>query len=114
MKMLIALCAALPTTLAFAAVNVNNAQQSELQRTPGLDKVKAKAIIEWRAANGSIDNFTELQQVPGFTPELVEQLKAQIAFSGDAYVPPKKAEKPEKKKPAATASTPAPRALASR
>ena len=97
MKQLIALFAAALPALALATVNVNNAQQSELQRVKGLDKVKAKSIIEWRAANGPIDNFTELQKVPGFTPDLVDRLKPELAFSGDPYVPaPKKA--PDKKK----------------
>ena len=109
MKRLLALIATLPAAIAFATVNVNTAQQSELERTKGLDKVKAKSIIEWRAANGTIDTFTELHQVPGFTPELVERLKTEIAFEGDAYVPPPKKE-PKKK---ATTVTPA-RVAASR
>ena len=108
MRVLIALCAALPATLALATVNVNTAQQSELQQTKGLDKVKAKAIIEWRAANGSIDNFTELKLVPGFTPDVIEKVKTELAFEGDPYVPPPK---PAKKKPS---PTPAPRVQASR
>jgi competence ComEA-like helix-hairpin-helix protein len=111
MRMLIALlCAALPATIALATVNVNTAQQSDLQRTKGLDKVKAKAIIDWRNENGSIDTFLELQKVPGFTPDVIEKVKPEIAFEGDAYTPPKKE---AKKKPAA-AATPAPRAQASR
>ena len=108
MRSLIAFLVVLQSALAFATVNVNTAQQSELERTKGLDKVKAKSIIEWRAANGPIDNFTELQQVPGFTPALVEKLKPELAFEGDAYTPPRK--EPPKKKPA----TPAPRVQASR
>lgn len=108
-KILCALAACLPA-LALATVNVNSAQQSELERTKGLDKVKAKSIIEWRAANGPIDNFTELKLVPGFTPELIERVKSELAFEGDPYVPPKK--EPPKKK--AVAATPAPRVQASR
>lgn len=111
MRVLIALCAALPATLALATVNVNTAQQSELQATPGLDKVKAKAIIEWRAANGSIDNFTELRQVPGFTPDVIERAKPELAFEGDPYVPRRKE---AKKKPAAPAVAPAPRLASQR
>ncbi len=108
MRMLIAFfCAALPATIALATVNVNTAQQSDLQRTKGLDKVKAKALIDWRNEHGSIDNFMELQKVPGFTPDVIEKVKPEIAFEGDAYVPPKK----EAKKKAAT---PAPRVQASR
>jgi len=107
MRMLIALlCAALPATFALATVNVNTAQQSDLQRTKGLDKVKAKAIIDWRNENGSIQNFLELQKVPGFTPDVIEKVKPEIAFEGDAYTPPRK----ESKK----AARPAPRAPASR
>jgi competence ComEA-like helix-hairpin-helix protein len=98
MKNLLAACVAALPALALATVNVNTAQQSELERTKGLDKVKAKSIIEWRAANGPIDNFTELQEVPGFSAELVDKLKPEIAFSGDPYVPTKKPEKPAKKK----------------
>jgi competence protein ComEA len=108
MRVLIALCAALPATLALATVNVNTAQQSELQRTKGLDKVKAKALIEWRAENGSIDNFVELRKVPGFTPEVIEKAKSELAFEGDPYVAPPK---PVKKKPS---PMPFPRARASR
>ena len=111
MRTIFALVTAFGSTLAVATVNVNTAQQSELERTKGLDKVKAKSIIEWRAANGPIDNFTELKLVPGFTPELIERVKHDLAFEGDAYVPPPK---PVKKKPTKTAATPAPRVQASR
>lgn len=94
----IAFCVVAFPALAFAAVNVNTAQQSELQSVKGLDKVKAKAIIEYRAANGSIANFTALQKVPGFTPELIDKLKPELAFNGDPYVPPPKAAKAAAKK----------------
>jgi competence protein ComEA len=92
-----ALMLSLHAAVAFATVNVNTAQQSELERTKGLDKVKAKAIIEWRAANGPIDNFNELRHVPGFTPELIDRVKPEIAFGGDPYIPPRKEPKPKKK-----------------
>ena len=97
-RTLAVLACALPLA-ALATVNVNSAQQSEMQRTKGLDRHKAKAIIEYRAQNGSIDTFEELGKVPGFTPEVIEKVKPEIAFSGDPYVPPKKPEK----KPAAKA-----------
>jgi len=74
---------------AAATVNVNTAQQSDLQRARGLDKVKAKAIIEYRAQNGPIENFSELAKVPGFTPDVIEKAKPEIAFAGDAFVPSK-------------------------
>ena len=110
MRKPIVLLMALQAATAFATVNVNTAQQSELERTKGLDKVKAKSIIEYRAANGPIDNFNELRHVPGFTPELIERVKPEIAFEGEAYVPPIK----EARKKPAPASPSYSRAQASR
>ena len=92
------LAAALPLT-ALAIVNVNTAQQSDLQHTTGLDKHKAKAIIEYRAQNGRIDNFEELATIPGFTKDVIDKARPEIAFSGDAFVPTLKAaaDKPKPK-----------------
>ncbi len=84
------LVAALPVS-ALAIVNVNSAQQSDLQLAKGLDKYKAKAIIEYRAQFGTIGGFEELAKIPGFTPQIIEQAKPEIAFSGDAFVPSKAA-----------------------
>lgn len=106
MQRLMAIVAALLPAAALATVNVNSAQQSDLQRTKGLDKHKAKAIIEYRAQNGSIDTFEELGKVPGFTPEVVESLKSEVAFSGDPFVAPVPV------KPAAKAPAVAPKASA--
>lgn len=96
--LLAAALAPLSVGLAFATVNVNTAQQSELLRIKGLDKHKAKTLIEYRAEHGAFDSIDDLQKVPGFTPALVAQVAPEIAFNGDAYVPPKKPE-PAKAKP---------------
>ena len=84
--------AVLPLGNAFAIVNLNTAQQSELQLIKGLDKHKAKAIIEYRARNGRFSSVDELEKVPGFDRGLVESVKTQVALSGDAYVAPPKAQ----------------------
>jgi competence protein ComEA len=95
MRRLLALAAALPA-LAFATVNVNTAQQSELQRVKGLDKLSAKRIIEYRAQNGEYRTLDELSRV--VDAATVEKIKPQLSLAGDAYVPPARPEKPEKKK----------------
>ncbi len=95
MKRILALAAALPV-LAFATVNVNTAQQSELQRVKGLDKIAAKRIIEYRAANGDYRSLDELTKV--VDAATVEKVKPQLSLAGDPFVPPPKPEKPEKKK----------------
>lgn len=96
-----AILAVLMPLSALAVVNVNTAQQSDLQRTKGLDKHKAKAIIEYRAQHGTIDDFEELGKIPGFTKELIDKVKPEIAFSGDAFVPPAKPAVADKAKPKA-------------
>lgn len=98
MKRLLLAAALAPLSVgpAFATVNVNTAQQSELQRIKGLDKHKAKAIIEHRAEHGPFDSIDDLERLPGFTPAVLAKAAPEIAFSGDAYVPPKP-KKPEPK-----------------
>ena len=93
MRPMIALFAALPLA-ALATVNVNTAQQSELQRTKGLDKYKAKAIIEYRAQNGAYDSLDDLEKAVG--KETADKIRPVVAFNGPAFVPGEKSEKPEK------------------
>jgi competence protein ComEA len=97
MHRLLAIAAALPA-LAWATVNVNTAQQSELQRVKGLDKLSAKRIIEYRAQNGDYRTLDELSQV--VDAATVEKIKPELSLAGDAYVPPPKAEKKNAKKAA--------------
>ena len=100
MKRLVLLAAAatLCAAPALAAVNLNTAQQSELQRTKGLDKHKAKAIIDYRNQNGPFDSLEELEKVRGFDSATVEKIRPQVALSGPPYTPPAAPAKPEKKK----------------
>src|SRR5688500_16243193 len=91
MKRWIAAAALVPLCIgaAHALVNVNTAQQSELQRTKGLDRYKAKSIIEYRAQNGAFQTLEDLEKVPGLGKENVEKIATQVAFTGPPYVPPK-------------------------
>ena len=91
MHRLLAFAATLPATLAFATVNVNTAQQSELQRVKGLDKISAKRIIEYRAANGDYRSLDDLSKVVDHAT--VEKVKPELSLAGDAFVAPPKAEK---------------------
>lgn len=93
MKRLVAILAALPA-MAFATVNVNTAQQSELERVKGLDRIAAKRIIEYRAAHGDYRTLDQLAQV--VDQDTLGKVKPQLALAGDPYVAPAKAEKAEK------------------
>ena len=82
MNRLIAVIAALPVSLAFATVNVNTAQQSELQGVKGLDKFTAKRIIEYRAQYGDYRSVDDLGKV--VDQATVDKVKPQLAVAGDS------------------------------
>ena len=86
---------ALAVPVAFATVNVNTAQQSELQRVKGLDKAKAKQIIDYRAQHGDYRTVEDLGRI--LDQATVEKVKPELAVSGDPYVPAAKPEKNAKK-----------------
>ena len=79
----LALLAPLP---ALASVNVNTAQQSELQSMPGLDKYKARTIIEYRNQNGSYRSIDDLAKALG--EPAAEKVAGEVTFSGPPYVAP--------------------------
>ena len=93
MKRIAALLALLPVS-AFALVNVNTAQQSELQSTRGLDKLAAKRIIEYRNEHGPYGSLDDLAKVIG--ADTTQRISEHVRFDGDAYDGPPK---PAKKKP---------------
>ena len=91
-----ALLAPFSVGTALATVNVNTAQQSELQRTKGLDRYKAKAIIEHRARYGPFTSIEELEEVSGLDKAALEKAGPELAVSGPPYTPPPKRTKSKK------------------
>jgi competence protein ComEA len=96
------LAAALAATLAspvlaaantLATVNVNTAQQSELQSVQGLDRNSARTVIQYRNRNGPYRSLDDLARALG--EPTTEKIAAQVAFDGPPYVGP---DKPAKKK----------------
>ena len=101
MHRFLALVAAACAIPALAAVNVNTAQQSELERTKGLDRATAKSIIDYRDQTGTVFTSPEdLEKVPGLDKADMNKLAPQITFEGPPYVPPPKPEKKAKGKDA--------------
>lgn len=76
--------------VAVAAVNVNTAQQSELQGIKGMSPAKAKAVIEHRNQHGQYTSIEDLQKV--LDERTYERVKPQLALKGDPYTPPPKPE----------------------
>jgi competence protein ComEA len=92
-----AILAALAALPAFATVNVNTAQQSELQAVPGLDRYKAKTLIEYRNEHGPFRSIDDVAKALG--ESTAEKVSARVAFDGPPYVgPPKPAKSAKSKK----------------
>ncbi len=96
MKILLALLATFLALPALATVNVNTAQQSELQSMKGLDRYKAKAIIDYRNQNGPYRSLDDLAKALG--EPAAEKVASQVAFEGPPYVPPPHEKKAKKKR----------------
>jgi len=67
----------------FAAININTATQSELEAIRGLGPVKAKAIIDYREANGGFKTLADLDNVRGFGKASIEKLKGELTIGVD-------------------------------
>jgi competence protein ComEA len=63
---------------AFAAVNINKADQATLEALPGIGAVKAAAIIEYRTKHGKFKTKEELIEVKGIGPKIMEKLQKEI------------------------------------
>lgn len=85
----VALAKALPT------VNVNTAQQSELQSVPGLDRNAARTVIQYRNRNGPYRSLDDLAHALG--EPTAEKIAPQVAFDGPPYIGPDKPAKKKKK-----------------
>lgn len=66
-------------------VDLNRATAKELMALPGIGKVKANAIVEYRAANGAFTSIHGLSAVRGISSKTVASLADSITV-GDASV----------------------------
>ena len=85
--------------LAFAAVNLNTATASELEGVKGLGPAKAKAIIDYRSANGPFKSVDDLKGVKGFGEKSIAKLRGELTVDGASAAKPAAA-KPAKPAPA--------------
>src|SRR5699024_12062791 len=63
-----------------ATVNLNTATESELTSIPGIGKVKAKAIIEYREQNGNFQSIDQLKEINGFGTKTIEKLSSHLTI----------------------------------
>jgi len=67
---------------AFAAVDINTANQEQLEAIKGIGPVKAKAIIDYRKAHGPFKSATDIQNVPGIKEGTYKKISGEISVGG--------------------------------
>ena len=66
---------------AFAVVNLNTANQEQLETLKGVGPAKAQAIIEYRKKNGNFKTVDDLNNVPGIGDKALAKLKSELTVS---------------------------------
>jgi competence protein ComEA len=103
LNLIIALLASI--SVAFAAVNVNTANQQELETLNGIGPAKAKAIIDYRAKNGPFKSIEELDNVPGIGQGTLAKIRGDVTLSGKTSAVGDSKASERKGAPAATTRT---------
>ncbi|WP_026563515.1 helix-hairpin-helix domain-containing protein [Bacillus sp. UNC41MFS5] len=63
-----------------AKININKADETELQNLPGIGPAKAAAIIEYRNTSGPFKTVEDLKNISGIGDKTFEKLKDLIAI----------------------------------
>ncbi len=63
---------------AFAAVNINSADEAALESVNGIGRAKAAAIIKYRKDHGPFKTLNELLKVKGIGPNVLNKIKGQV------------------------------------
>jgi competence protein ComEA len=58
-----------------AKINLNKADETQLQNLPGIGPSKAAAIIEYRETSGLFKNVEDLKEISGIGDKTFEKLK---------------------------------------
>lgn len=61
-------------------VDLNTADQAELETLPGVGPVTAERILQWRAEHGSFTAVEELMEVSGIGERTLEQLRPHVGL----------------------------------
>lgn len=69
---------------AFAVVDLNTANQAQLETIKGIGPSKAKAIMDYRAKNGPFKSVDDLDKVKGFGKKTIDKMRAEVTVGGSA------------------------------
>ncbi|MDA8090097.1 MAG: helix-hairpin-helix domain-containing protein [Nitrospiraceae bacterium] len=63
-------------------IDINSASVEELSNLKALDKKKVQALVDYRDKNGAFESWDDLEDVPGFSSKLVQDIKQSGATLG--------------------------------
>lgn len=66
----------------YRKLDLNQACLEELELLPGIGPKKAKALLEWRAANGPFKSLESLLEIKGIGPGTLERLRPYATVGG--------------------------------
>ncbi|MEL0640858.1 helix-hairpin-helix domain-containing protein [Pseudoalteromonas aliena] len=61
-------------------ISINNANAQTLAKLPGIGKMKAQAIVDYREKNGEFKDIKDLSQVKGIGKKLLTKLEGKISL----------------------------------
>ncbi|GAB0110372.1 ComEA family DNA-binding protein [Pseudoalteromonas distincta] len=61
-------------------ISINNADAQTLAKLPGIGKMKAQAIVDYREKNGEFKDIQDLSQVKGIGKKLLTKLEGKISL----------------------------------
>lgn len=73
--------------MALAAVDINAANEAQLESLPGIGPGKAKAIVVERQANGPFKSVDDLRRVKGIGDKTIAELRAQASVGSSPAAP---------------------------
>ena len=68
------------TTTASTTININRADQKELETLPGIGPVLAERIINYRQEHGAFKQLRDILQVPGIGDKRFEEMKNNLSL----------------------------------
>lgn len=70
------------------ALDLNQATKEDLEALPGIGPALAGRILDYRQSHGPFRQIEDLEQVSGFGPKKLAQLKPYLVVSGQEASPP--------------------------
>lgn len=65
-------------SFAFEKINLNTADEYTLAKVPGIGKLIARRIVEYRQKNGKFKKIEELKNIKGIVNERYEAIKDKV------------------------------------